>query len=171
MKLKILCLLLLPVLLLPVLLLSCSKTPTSTIDYSKKFNTVDECGISMTQKAMSLTKKYEYGGVCIQGTDKKFYGSIPVTHKEIANVKYKLYLLPGTKIAAIYHTHPEGEYSTFYSNVDVLNVKKMKVLSYLGIMQDKTIRVFKQGFYVKTCDLEIGNFTIACADGFILKTL
>lgn len=155
---------------LVLLIASCTKSQaplTASVDYTRKFSSVDQCGVAMTAIALSETSNYEFGGFCIIGGDGGIYASDPITSKSTDTIQYHALIPQGSKLAAVYHTHPSGEYTDVYSDIDVKTASALKVPSYLGIVDDKTVRRFVAGEKTDRCPN--GSSDGDCADGTILE--
>jgi proteasome lid subunit RPN8/RPN11 len=135
---------------LSLILVSCGKPPpppAATVDLTVPYSSADDAAVAMLQIAMSETKSsdYEYGGFVVVNGD-KYYASLPVTDKDTDRVDYIAKVPADYKIVAIYHTHPKGFKSEQYSGVDVQTSKNLQVNSYLGVIADRSIRIFIPGF-------------------------
>lgn len=162
-------------LFLAAMLASCSssssKLPKVYVDFKTSFNTIDDCGKTMTEIALIKTQDTEFGGFCVKdkNTD-KFYSSDPFDSKDTDSINYDAMIPSGYTLAAIYHTHPSGAFSFVYSDVDVKVATNLKVPSYLGVVDGRTIRRFTYGVdQTKWCFDSALNQEFECADGTILK--
>lgn len=106
------------------------------------FFTLDDAAVAGLRAAMPLSRVHEYGGAVLERAG-RYYATEPVTNRRIANIEFTVVVPESYRIAAIYHTHPDGsdESDTFSPN-DVRQAKTLNVVSYIGVMADRTIRLY-----------------------------
>ncbi len=104
--------------------------------------TVDDAAMAGLREAMPQSRSYEYGGAVLESAG-RYYATAPVTNRRTANIDFSVVVPAGHRIAAIYHTHPSGEpQSDLFSPNDVRQAKALNVVSYIGVMADRTIRLY-----------------------------
>lgn len=129
------------------LLLACSaaaarELPTSAVTETQAYASADQAAVAALRIAMPLSRDYENGGAIIE-RDGAFYYSDPVSNGDTGHIAFKAALPKGSRLAAIYHTHPSSEEnSRMFSWDDVAEAKKLNLNSYIGVVGDGTIRFF-----------------------------
>lgn len=108
------------------------------------YKTVDEAIIAAMEQAIPLSKDYEYGGV-IYKYKGAFYFTAPGTSKSNRHVNITARFPKGSKLLALYHTHPPGDESDLFSGNDVTTSQKLKLPYYMGSYADGSIKVFTPG--------------------------
>lgn len=128
--------------------------PTAKVLSEQSYNSEQEAAIAALQVAIPLTDKYEVGGVIVLFRDKYYY-TVPVSSNQQKTITFHVKPTDGMPVA-LYHTHPSlarmvnEEEPLFFSAYDVDLAEKNKINSYLGIVADKTIRVYLPGKTPKT---------------------
>lgn len=106
------------------------------------FISAEDAAIAGLREAMPRSRRYEYGGAVLE-RDGRFYFTAPVTNRRRAHIAFSVVVPARHRIAAIFHTHPdhdtEGEK---FSTNDVSQAKELNVVSYLGVLADRTVRVY-----------------------------
>ncbi|MDX6769877.1 MAG: DUF4329 domain-containing protein [Elusimicrobiota bacterium] len=106
------------------------------------FIAVEDAAVAGLREAMPLSRSYEYGGAVLS-SEGRYYFTEPVTNRRTANIDFSVAVPRGYRLAAIYHTHPdEGDQTDLFSPNDVRQAKALEVVSYIGVMRDRTVRVF-----------------------------
>ena len=106
------------------------------------YASVDDAAHAALLVAMPVSQSHEHGGVVLE-SEGVYYFTTPVTNGRTGEIAFAV-LLPSThRIAGIYHTHPdENEDSVKFSANDVAQAKARGARSYIGVMRDRSIRVF-----------------------------
>jgi hypothetical protein len=95
--------------------------------------------------ALPLSRTNEFGGVILQ-KDGKFYFTVPYTIHDTAHFQITARFTSDYKFVAIYHTHPGyNSESRVFSGDDVDVATRLHKISYIGLVQDNTVRVFVPG--------------------------
>lgn len=107
----------------------------------------------------------EHAGVIFRNKDGKFAYSIPVTNKSHDKFLFQVNSSPELRLAAVYHSHPPGAPDQeLFSDADVDMAKKLKVLSFIKILQSGEIRRFDPATS-KTRPLNAREFTRKVSEG------
>lgn len=106
----------------------------------------DDAATAALRKAMPLSGTLEYGGAILESKG-RFYFTEPVTSGRTGEISFSV-LVPSThRIAGIYHTHPdESEDTLLFSDNDVAQAKSLGARSCIGVLRDRSIRVYDPGF-------------------------
>ncbi len=86
----------------------------------------------------------ERAGVIIQNAAGEYRATDPIKGRD-DSFELHVRMVRGEYIVALYHTHPActfPEKSTVFSPQDVDTAQRLNVPSYIGVMTDKTVRVF-----------------------------
>lgn len=109
------------------------------------YASVDDAARAALLKAMPLSRSHEHGGVILE-SEGRYYFTEPVTNGRTGEIRFAA-MVPSThRIAAVYHTHPdEGEDTLKFSANDVAQARSLGARSYIGVLRDRSIRVFDPG--------------------------
>lgn len=109
---------------------------------AQAYESVDDAAHAALLEAMPLSRRYEYGGAVME-SEGLYYFTAPVTSGRTGEIAFSV-LRPSThRIVGIYHTHPdESEHTLKFSPNDVRQAKALGVRSYIGVMRDRSIRVY-----------------------------
>lgn len=107
----------------------------------KAFDTYQEAAQGALKDAIGRSDVYEYAGVVYRWKD-KFYYTEPETSKKTHNVNVKVRYPKGSKLIGLYHSHPEGEHSEYFSEGDIEIAEKLGVPYFMGNVKDGSMRVF-----------------------------
>lgn len=116
-----------------------------------------ECSASINEAIVAAMKvamvdhTSEYGGAIYQDGDKFCY-TTPVTQNSNTSVDFRISKPAGTKLVALYHTHPDRIGESEFSPSDLNLAKDMNLLSFIGFHKSQEIRVFdpnKEKFSLK----------------------
>ena len=116
--------------------------PLALIQSARTFVTLDEAATAALAEALSRGEVYEWGGALFECGD-KFFATEPVSAKRSAHVRFRIAKAAGCRLAGIYHTHPHGDAADRFSSGDVAVVQKLRVDSYIGVAQDRSVRVLR----------------------------
>ncbi len=106
------------------------------------YATVDDAAHAALLKAMPLSGSHEYGGAVME-SEGVFYFTEPVTNGRTGEIAFAVQRPSTHRIVGIYHTHPdESEHTLKFSPNDVRQAKALAVRSYIGVMRDRSIRVY-----------------------------
>jgi hypothetical protein len=137
------------------ILSACSQAPPPASLVSKDvfalgYNDADDAARAGIRAAVASSSQFERGGGVLQGTDGKFYYTLPVGGKDTGEVKFgvqfneKLF-----KLVAVYHTHPRecpdvcaDDVTEYFSATDVQTAQELHVVSYIGILKTHSISKF-----------------------------
>ena len=108
------------------------------------------CEISSVEEGVRSAIKsisdihYEWGGVVIKKPDGTLCVTNPVTSKSGYSVQYRMQMKKGTKIIAMYHTHPRSmdSHGTHFSKDDIEVSHNVNVPSYVYAYEDFTLRMY-----------------------------
>ncbi len=121
-----------------------SETPVVlAVDTQPAFTTLNDAVIHGLSVA-STHPGVEYGGV-VYKIGQAFYYSEPVTLNEALDIRFTVRFQHGTKIVALYHTHPAGADSQWFSDTDVKTARDLNLPSYIAVQATNTIKVFTPG--------------------------
>lgn len=91
----------------------------------------------------STNKHHEYGGVVVEMSDGTICVTHPVTSQSEVALNYEVALSKGSKIIAMYHTHPNAPYNKkSHTQLDIQVAHNLRVSSYVVSWKDDTIRVY-----------------------------
>lgn len=106
------------------------------------YATVDAAARAALSQAMPLSRNHEYGGVILESQG-LYYFTAPVSNGRTGEIRFTALVPSSYRIAAIYHTHPdESEDTLKFSPNDVEQAKSLGARSYIGVLRDRSIRVF-----------------------------
>jgi proteasome lid subunit RPN8/RPN11 len=108
------------------------------------YSSADEAAVAALNKI--LENKYELGGVISQAGD-RFYASDPMGDKKSATFTARVMIPKGEKPVGLYHSHPgaEGEQADLFSADDVDVANRMKMLSYIKILNSGDVKKYEPG--------------------------
>lgn len=119
-------------------LLSCNKAPHVPTSYTA-MTTAAIAGLS---QAAIASKTIEYVGV-VYSLGGMYYYTIPQSSGSnvgFHNVEIKI--PKGARFVALYHTHPAGEFSNYFSKTDVDEANALNITSYVAILADDRVIVY-----------------------------
>lgn len=103
------------------------------------YSSVDEAAVAALAMAVPLSTRFEYGGAILKCSG-AYYFTEPVTSRRNARVEFDTRIGAGCSLAAIYHTHPEGERSSRFSRGDMNVAHELGVPSFIGVIADSSVR-------------------------------
>jgi proteasome lid subunit RPN8/RPN11 len=83
----------------------------------------------------------EFGGA-IYIQNGKYHFTSGATSYDYSSYDIKIEIPKGTKIVALYHTHPDEDLNDMFSSPDIKMATFMKVRSYIGVFGKNVIRVY-----------------------------
>jgi proteasome lid subunit RPN8/RPN11 len=116
--------------------------PVSRVIDSPEFETADAAAEAALAIAMEKKHNVEWGGFVLQLKDGRYAYTEAVTCGQRETCAYEGQLLPGARLAAIYHTHPEHEADEYFSEADIATAIRHAVKSYIGVVAGRHMRVF-----------------------------
>ncbi|MFI5344967.1 MAG: DUF4329 domain-containing protein [Elusimicrobiota bacterium] len=119
--------------------------PKSNVTETLAYASAEQAAVEALKIAMPLSGSYENGGFIAERDGEYFY-SDPVSAHEEGHISFAAVIPAGARLAAIYHTHPgaSSEYLLFSSD-DVKEARALGVDSYIGVLDDHTVRRFEPG--------------------------
>jgi hypothetical protein len=127
------------------------------------FNQLEYAAVSALDAAESLSKSIEYAGAVY--TDKSTYCyTNPVTNGSPYHFQVRIAVPKGSKIVALYHAHPAGRDSEFFSREDVETAKSMHLVSFIRVIETNRTLVFDPN-----CDPEYVRNGSMRANGRIVR--
>lgn len=122
---------------------------SAIVDTSVAFETIEAAATAGEIAALSASRVKEFAGVIVQ-TDGKYYISLPVSSGQEGHFQLAIKLTATQHMVALYHSHPsnndaDGIKSQQFSSDDVAVAKSLKVISYIGVQYDHTLRAFTPG--------------------------
>ena len=122
------------------------QVPTAALDPTCVWQpSKDQAAITGLNNAAQQGNKLENGGAIFQNGDGQYCYSIPVSSKQGEHIQFNVTPPTGTKLAAIYHTHPDGLDSGSFSPDDVDTANKLKMTSYIKALKSGAIKRFDPG--------------------------
>jgi len=116
--------------------------PLSRVSETQAYGSAEQAAVAALRIAMPLSADYEHGGFVIE-RDGAFFYSDAVTNGRTGHIAFRAAVPKGSRLVAIYHTHPSDEPdSRMFSWDDVKEAKELGVDSYIGVLGDGTIRFF-----------------------------
>lgn len=116
------------------------------------FNDINEAAVRAEIAAHQLTDKFESAGMILQGPNKKFYFTNPLSVGEIdeshPGIERQMTLLPDYTKVANYHTHPCRPYTYYiyeFSEADTMNASRAKLIAYMMEMCNGNVLKFDPG--------------------------
>jgi hypothetical protein len=104
--------------------------------------TVEAAACAALETALPLSTHVEYGGAILH-VDGGFCCTRPVTSKRANAIRFRLFVTPDARLAALYHTHPTSVRSASrFSPTDKRVATKVRVRSFLGSDRSGRVRVF-----------------------------
>jgi hypothetical protein len=108
------------------------------------YATVDDAARAALAVALPLSEQVEHGGV-VWGIDDQYCFTAPVRGTQ-DEVRYRVVMSGGMRLAAIYHTHPISaplHKRRRFSDADIAVAVRLRVPSYLGVAGTPDVRVFR----------------------------
>ena len=123
-----------------------AELPVSKPDAScTGFQTESEAATAALTLAYSYGGVDEFGGGIFQTADNLYCFTTPVGNGDDSGFAVKVMKPKGSKLTAIYHTHPKNANDWFFSSNDLLTAKQLGVHSYVLVVSTKTIITYKTG--------------------------
>lgn len=131
------------------------------------YASADAAAIAGLRDSKRASTSYEYGGAILSnGT--RFFATVPVTNNDPGRVRYVVSVPRGFRVAGVYHTHPlrssEGQW---FSPGDVAQARALRASSYLGAMDERTVRHFDPRT-MRTERVRHGGSSIVVARGRVI---
>jgi len=130
------------------------------------FASVDGAALTAVKEALAhhRSAEQEYAGAIFRCDDQYGY-TTPRTSGRHDRVRVQITLPKGSKLAAIYHTHPGAAHEArFFSEGDTESAAQLRVPSYLGVVRTGDIRLlvpgtFRPGFVTLGQTIHLGEDT------------
>jgi hypothetical protein len=116
--------------------------PVSRVMDSPEFPTADEAAIAALSVALKRKPTVEWGGFVFQLRDGGYVYSEPVSSDRREICGYRGEAPAGSRLAGIYHTHPQHEADDYFSTRDIATAARMGVKTYIGVVSGRHIRMF-----------------------------
>jgi proteasome lid subunit RPN8/RPN11 len=111
---------------------------------TRGFDDADSAARAALAVAMARSREQEHGGAIFE-RDGRYYYTEPVSSGTREESRYDVAAPAGSRLAAIYHSHPRHEMDECVSATDVATARRLRVRSYIGIVSKGCIRVFDPG--------------------------
>jgi hypothetical protein len=115
------------------------------LESGRCYATVDEAAREALAVALPLSEEVEHGGV-VWAIGDRYCFSAPVRGTQ-DEVRYRIVMPEGVRLAAIYHTHPVSaplHKRRRFSDADIAVSVRLRVPSYLGVAGIDDVRVFRE---------------------------
>jgi proteasome lid subunit RPN8/RPN11 len=116
--------------------------PVSRVTDSPVFATDDEAALAALASALERKPTVEWGGFVFQLRAGGYVFSEPVTSERREVCGYRGEAPAGSRLVAIYHTHPQHEADDYFSTRDIATASRMGVKTYIGVVSGRHIRMF-----------------------------
>jgi hypothetical protein len=114
--------------------------PSSTAS-GQCFNSVERAAVSALDAAERLSNSIEYAGTVYTDKDAYCYTN-PLTNGSPDHFQVRIAVPKCSKVVALYHTHPAGPDSEFFSHEDVETAISMHLISFIRVIERKRTLVF-----------------------------
>jgi proteasome lid subunit RPN8/RPN11 len=121
--------------------------PVSMLSETLAYDALEDAAVAALRSAAAQSEKFEYAGALVR-SDAGFFFTEAVTARDEANIRYAIRVPQGFALAGIYHTHPSGDGSEVFSPTDVQQAKSLGLPSFIGVMDDDSVREFEPGMTV-----------------------
>jgi proteasome lid subunit RPN8/RPN11 len=113
------------------------------------FKTIDAAAVAGITSITAISKDFEYAGVVFEYKNEgesspRYYFTQPITTQSDGAVgTFNIVTPKGSKIVALFHTHPYAPFNEYFSNADVETAEGMKWVSYVGVIGKDSLRTIK----------------------------
>jgi len=121
--------------------------PVSALSETQSYGALEDAAVAALRAAAAQSEKFEYAGALVR-SDAGFFYTDAVTARDDASVRYAVRVPEGFALVGIYHTHPSGDGATLFSPTDVQQAKSLGLPSFIGVMDDESVRLFAPGMPV-----------------------
>jgi hypothetical protein len=106
------------------------------------FPTLNAAAIAALAAALSMSSRYEYGGVLVV-CEGRHFATAPVTTSQERRVDFTAEFPVGCTLEGLYHTHPGPSLdAVHFPAQDIEQAHALGVPSYIVVSEDGTIRVY-----------------------------
>jgi proteasome lid subunit RPN8/RPN11 len=121
--------------------------PVSALSETGHYDALQDAAVAALRAAAAQSEKFEYAGALVRSDAGYFYTDAVTAHGE-ADIRYGVRVPEGFTLAGIYHTHPSGDGSILFSPTDVRQARSLGLPSFIGVLDDDSVRVFEPGMPV-----------------------
>jgi proteasome lid subunit RPN8/RPN11 len=121
--------------------------PVSEMSATQRYDSLEDAAVAALRAAAARSEKFEYAGAIVR-SETGFFLTEPVTARDEASIRYAVHVPQGFALVGLYHTHPSGDGSNVFSPTDVSQAKAFGVPSFIGVLDDDSVREFAPGMPV-----------------------
>ena len=115
---------------------------TRVISGASGFSTLNGAAVAALAVALSVSARYEYGGVLLACQGRHF-ATAPVTTFQERRVDFTAEIPVGCTLEGLYHTHPgPGLEAAHFPGTDIAQAQALGVPSYIVVAEDGRIHVY-----------------------------